>query len=199
MRGDISGSPELSVFGYYLGTHPAGTIPIEFDQFVHADDTTSDHTRLEKCVRASTYIVHALRRILVVANTVRTYSTRTSSTIHVVATRCVHANCVEWTESVVSARASWTMAQMFYLASPPATEYWVYVGGTHGGAGAVYCLKMDASTGALTGQSSNRPVATLPGGGPWFALSPTGQSLYASVRGGEGPENDEEFWKVDNG
>jgi 6-phosphogluconolactonase (cycloisomerase 2 family) len=82
------------------------------------------------------------------------------------------------------------MAQMFYLASPPATEYWVYVGGTHGSAhGAVYCLKMDATTGALTGQPSNRPVATLPGGGPWFALSPAGQSLYVSVRGGEGPEN----------
>lgn len=33
------------------------------------------------------------------------------------------------------------------------------------------------------------PVATLPGGGPWFALSPSGCSLYASVRAGDGPEN----------
>ena len=77
------------------------------------------------------------------------------------------------------------MAQMFYLASP-ATEHWVYVGGTHEGAGALHCLKMDAATGAL---SKPRPVATLPGGGPWFALSPSGRSLYASVRAGEGPEN----------
>lgn len=77
------------------------------------------------------------------------------------------------------------MAQMFYLASP-ATEHWVYVGGTHEGAGALHCLKMDAATGAL---SKPRPVATLPGGGPWFALSPSGRSLYASVRAGKGPEN----------
>ena len=81
------------------------------------------------------------------------------------------------------------MAQLYYLASP-AAAHWVFVGGAHEGAGALHCLRMDSTTGALhRSSSSETPAATLPGGGPWFAVSPSGRSLFVSVRAGEGPEN----------
>lgn len=80
------------------------------------------------------------------------------------------------------------MAQMFYLSEPPALAHHVYVGGTHDGAGALHLLRMDAATGELR-RAAGPPAAVLKGGGPWFALSPSGSSLYVSIRNGEGSVN----------
>ena len=61
VRGDIFGSMSAFLnFRYYLGTHPAGTIPIEF---VHAD-TPCGIPRLEKCVRRNSRPSATARRLL---------------------------------------------------------------------------------------------------------------------------------------
>ena len=77
------------------------------------------------------------------------------------------------------------MAQLFYN-SEPAARHHLYVGGSQDGAGAIHVLSFDSATGAIT--QSAAASAVLPSV-PWCAVSPGGNSLYASVRAGAGEEN----------
>ena len=81
------------------------------------------------------------------------------------------------------------MAQHFYLSEPGAAMHHVFVGAVQDGHPAVFRLTMDARSGQLQ-HPTNVPelAAVMPEeaemGGPWFALHPSGNQLYASIRDG---------------